>query len=108
MSNGTARQPRWDKYEAAILLDGYLETIRANTPKHRIVKRVSKELRQMAQNRGIVIDEVYRNENGISYQIQSMESAYHSFVMEEITHFQGLLACHFRIKMAKQFFIEWT
>ena len=76
MSNGTARQPRWDKYEAAILLDGYLETIRANTPKHRIVKRVSKELRQMAQNRGIVIDEVYRNENGISYQIQSMESAY--------------------------------
>ena len=27
-------------------------------------------------NRGIEIDNVYRNENGISYQIQSMDSAY--------------------------------
>lgn len=76
MSNGTVRQPRWDKYEAAILLDGYLETIKENTPKHRVVRKVSKDLRQMAVNRGIAIDEVYRNENGISYQIQSLESAY--------------------------------
>lgn len=30
----------------------------------------------MAINRGKVIDEVYRNENGISYQMQSMDSAY--------------------------------
>ena len=76
MSSGAVQQPRWNKYEAVILLDGYLEIINKNIPKQRIIRRVSKELRQMAINRGIVIDEVYRNENGISYQIQSMESAY--------------------------------
>lgn len=70
------RQPKWDIYEAAILLDGYLEHLQGNQPKARIVKRISADLRQMAINRGIEIDDVYRNENGISYQIQSMDSAY--------------------------------
>jgi len=70
------RQPKWDIYEAVILLDGYLEVLQANQPKARIVKRVSADLRQMAVNRSIEIDDIYRNENGISYQIQSMDSAY--------------------------------
>lgn len=70
------RQPKWDIYEAVILLDGYLEVLRANQPKLRIVKRVSMDLRRMAVNRGIEIDNIYRNENGVSYQIQSMDSAY--------------------------------
>lgn len=70
------RQPKWDIYEAVILLDGYLEVLLANQPKARIVKRVSADLRRMAVNRGIEINDIYRNENGISYQIQSMDSAY--------------------------------
>lgn len=70
------RQPRWTIYEAAILLDGYLKLNEKNLPKMRIVKRISDELRQMAVNSGMAIDEVFRNENGISYQIQSMDSAY--------------------------------
>lgn len=70
------RQPQWTIYEAAILLDGYLECNEKYLPKIRIVKRISDELRQMAVNSGMVIDEVFRNENGISYQIQSMDSAY--------------------------------
>lgn len=70
------RQPKWDIYEAVILLDGYLEMLQTNQPKARIVKRVSADLRLMAVNRGIEIDDIYRNENGISYQIQSMDSAY--------------------------------
>lgn len=70
------RQPKWDIYEAVILLDGYLETLLGNQPKVRIIRRISTELRQMAVNRGIKIDDIYRNENGISYQIQSMASAY--------------------------------
>ena len=69
------RQPKWDTYEAAILLDGYLEMLRTNRSKMQIVKRISADLRQMAVNRGIEIDNIYRNENGISYQIQSMDSA---------------------------------
>lgn len=70
------RQPQWTIYEAAILLDGYLEANEKHLPKLHIVKRVSDELRQMAVNNGMVIDDVFRNENGISYQIQSMDSAY--------------------------------
>lgn len=70
------RQPKWDIYEAVILLDGYLEVLQANQPKARIVKRISTDLRRMATNRGIEIDNIYRNESGVSYQIQSMDSAY--------------------------------
>lgn len=70
------RQPQWTIYEAAILLNGYLETIEKHLPKLRVVKRISDELRQMAVNNGMIIDDVFRNENGISYQIKSMESAY--------------------------------
>lgn len=70
------RQPKWDIYEAVILLDGYLEVLRGTQLKARIVKRVSADLRRMAVNRGIEIDDIYRNENGISYQIQSLDSAY--------------------------------
>jgi len=75
MTLGT-RQPKWDIYEAVILLDGYLEAQQGSQPKSHIVKRISADLRRMALNRGIQIDDVYRNENGISYQIQSMDSAY--------------------------------
>lgn len=75
MAQGS-RQPKWDIYEAVILLDGYLEMLQVNLPKAQAVKRVSADLRQMAVNRGIEIDDIYRNENGISYQIQSMDSAY--------------------------------
>ena len=68
------RQPLWNIYEAVILLDGYLEYLSKRQSKSSIIKRVSMDLRQMAINKGIKIDEVYRNENGISYQLQSMVS----------------------------------
>ena len=74
--NTGKKQPKWDIYEAAILLDGYLETQQKCQPRIQIIKRVSEQLRNMAINRGKVIDEVYRNENGISYQMQSVDSAY--------------------------------
>lgn len=70
------RQHKWDIYEAVILLDGYLDVLQGTQLKARIVKRVSADLRRMAVNRGVEIDDIYRNENGISYQIQSMDSAY--------------------------------
>lgn len=70
------REPKWNIFEAAILLDGYLEMLKTNQPRAKIVKRISIDLRQMAVNRGMSIDDIYRNENGISYQIQSMDSAY--------------------------------
>ncbi len=74
--SASARQPLWNIYESVILLDGYIEVMKKEQPRLRIIKRISHDLRQMAVNRGITIDDVYRNENGISYQLQSMESAY--------------------------------
>ena len=76
MSKASSHQPKWDIFEAAVLLNGYLEMKKGIQPKSHIVKRISSDLRRMAINRGIQIDDVYRNENGISYQIQSMDSAY--------------------------------
>ncbi len=70
------RKPKWDIFEAAILLDGFLQTQLKTYSRLKIVKSISLQLRQMAINRGLKIDNVYRNENGISYQIKSMESAF--------------------------------
>lgn len=66
----------WSKHEAVILLDGYLESKNNKIPRLKIVKEISNKLRQMAINQGIEIDTIYRNENGISFQMTSMASAY--------------------------------
>lgn len=68
-------QKPWDKYEAVILLDALLQ-IKNGASKKDVIKRVSTELRQKAVNQGFDIDEIFRNENGISFQLQSMDSAY--------------------------------
>lgn len=66
----------WDKYEAAILLEAWIEIKNNSSLKRNIIKRVSGQLRQKAVIQGIEIDNVFRNENGISFQIQSMASAF--------------------------------
>lgn len=70
------RQPSWDKYEAAILLEGLLASIKGELTRSDAIKAVSRDLRAMALHRGMKVDEVYRNTNGISLQMKSMESAY--------------------------------
>lgn len=72
----TTRQKPWDKYEAVLLLDGYLDIIKNGTPQSEVIERISHELRTMAINRGYCIDDIFRNKNGITFQIKSMESAY--------------------------------
>ena len=69
-------QPSCSKYEAAILLDGYLEVLAGKISRKDAVRRVSHDLRQMAVRQGISIDGTYRNENGIHFQMKSMESAW--------------------------------
>lgn len=73
----TTKQPAWNKYEAAILLDGFLSFIDGNVSRNDVIKRISVNLRRMAVLEGIEIDETYRNEIGISFQMYSMESAYY-------------------------------
>lgn len=70
------RHPSWDKYEAAVLLEGLLAFIKGKLTHSDAIKAVSRDLRTMALHRGMEVDEVYRNTNGISFQMKSMESAY--------------------------------
>ena len=70
------RQPSWDKYEAVILLEGLLASMKGELTRSDAIKAVSRDLRAMALHRGMEVDEVYRNANGISFQMKSMESAY--------------------------------
>lgn len=62
----------WDKYEAAILLDASLKVIQKKIKRNDAIRQVSYMLRQKAINKGIVIDSVYRNGNGISMQMNIM------------------------------------
>lgn len=62
----------WDKYEAAILLDACQAVIDNKFSHTDAVAMVSKTLRERAVKNGNVIDSVYRNENGISMQMNIM------------------------------------
>ncbi len=70
------RQKSWDLHEAVVLLDGFLDIQLNNLPRSEVIDRVSHDLRIMAINQGYEIDDIFRNKNGITFQIKSMESAY--------------------------------
>lgn len=76
-----ARQKQWDKYEAAILLDYYLQYLDGKLTREKAIRIVSAKLRKMAETKNICIDEIYRNTNGIAFQMHSMESAYKGFTV---------------------------
>lgn len=59
----------WDKYEVAILIDASIKVINNEKERKIAIKEVSQKLRQKAINIGIIIDDIYRNENGISMQM---------------------------------------
>ena len=69
-----AERIAWDKYEAAILLEAVFRIDANAESKNDAIERVSKQLRSMARNRGLSIDDVYRNTNGISMQMAAMKA----------------------------------
>lgn len=70
------RQKPWDQYEAVVLLEGFLDIISNNFSRNEVIDRVSHDLRTMAINQGYEIDDIFRNKNGITFQMKSVESAY--------------------------------
>lgn len=72
---------RWNKYEAAILHDFYLRYSEGALSKNEAIQAVSKRLRIMAKNNNVIIDDAYRNLNGIKFLLLSMESAYKGFTI---------------------------
>ena len=75
------RQEKWDKYEAVILLDYYLKYINGNLTRKEAIENTSIELRNMAILNNKIIDDIYRNVNGITFQMHRMESAYKGFTI---------------------------
>lgn len=63
----------WDHSEALILLDALIRTLNGELPRKEAISLVSKELRQRAVEKGIAIDPIFRNKNGITLQMSVME-----------------------------------
>lgn len=70
------RQPLWNEVEAAVLLDAYLLVIEHPYKRSFYIEQVSEQLRQMAINQGIEIDDIYRDIAGITFQMRRMEAAW--------------------------------
>lgn len=66
----------WDKYEAALLLEYCIKIENKELTRTEAISTVSQILRSRAIRSGLEIDDVFRNENGITFQMASMESAY--------------------------------
>lgn len=62
----------WDEFEIALLIEASEEILYKGKPKSEVVKTVSSNLRKRAISKNIVIDAVFRNENGIALQMQKM------------------------------------
>lgn len=62
----------WDIYETAILLDACIQIEQGKCDRKEIIKKVSVALRNRAASNGVPIDELFRNENGITLQMSKM------------------------------------
>lgn len=76
-----ATQKQWNEYEAVLLLDNYLKTLNHQLSRKEAIHKTSIELRDMAKTQGFSFDEIFRNENGITFQMHSMESAYRGYTI---------------------------
>ncbi len=63
------KQAKWDKYETALLIDTFWKIEKHPEEKDFYTIKLSKLLRKMAKDKGIKIDSIYRNKNGIAMQL---------------------------------------
>ena len=62
----------WDIYETAILLDACIQIEQGKCDRKEMIKKASVALRKRAESKGVSIDELFRNENGITLQMSKM------------------------------------
>ena len=67
----------WDKYESAVLLDACLRVEQGVISRSSAITYVSNTLRKRAISNGLEIDDIFRNENGISMQFSAMANCLH-------------------------------
>ena len=70
------RQPPWNQYEVALLIDSYIRITEKGESKKEVLQELSNRLRSIAQNEGLIIDDTYRNLNGMMWQIGFVECAF--------------------------------
>ena len=63
----------WNEDEAIIIVDAFYQYKNGIIKKNDAIKSVSARLREMAIKKGYEIDDVYRNENGITMQMATLE-----------------------------------
>lgn len=66
----------WNIYESVLLLESYIQIQDDKISRMSIIKKLSCDLRKLARNRGIEIDDIYRNTNGITLQMQKIAYVY--------------------------------
>lgn len=72
------RQPTWDKYEVALLIYAYIQIKNRKEEKIIELKKLSDKLRRKAVNEGLVIDETFRNLNGMQWQLGFVDCAFNN------------------------------
>lgn len=70
------RQPTWDKYEVALLISAYVRIKSGKEEKVAELKRLSEKLRKKAENEGLIIDDTFRNLNGMQWQLGFVDCAF--------------------------------
>lgn len=63
----------WNEDEAIIIVDAFYQYKNGIIKKNDAIKSVSARLREMAIKKGLEIDDVYRNGNGITMQMATLE-----------------------------------
>lgn len=66
------RQPDWDRYEIALLIEACQKVNKGLQAKKQVVKSLSNILRSRAVRKGVSIGSTFRNENGIALQMAKM------------------------------------
>ena len=63
----------WNENEAVLLVEAYLAVRKKKISKELVVKQLSKQLRDLGRVNGVPVDDVYRNENGISMRMAELD-----------------------------------
>ncbi len=68
----------WSEEETAILIDAYLQIESRKLSRVEAIQQTSTALRNRAKNLGMEIDDIFRNENGISLQLSILGNAFNN------------------------------
>ena len=69
-------QKNWDKYEVALLIEAYQNIKQGRVDKNSALVALSQNLRKIAQNENLEIDDTFRNMNGMQWQLGFIERAF--------------------------------